>query len=322
MLGTIPIIQLRHTSVLMYEQMQSEKSPGKSLLRINNMQAQRGKQYSGQLSPGAKKRLAKACTLLVQSAKRSWLYNEVTKKMHLHQLSFITLTVSDPDKKLSGKEAHQKLLSHFLQWLRRTKNCNTYLWKAELQQNGQIHYHITTPAFIAWQEIRDKWNNLQKKAGLLDRYFEKKGHYNANSTDVHEVRNVKDAAGYLLKYITKETQNRVALGGKIWDCSDNLKINKYFSVEMKLEHEAFLNMEVENGNAVLIKGEKFNLWKFQHPVTERVLTREEFRNFTVFINNIRNGSKYIPPEKEREKYLAYEQKKPVKQQQQSFFVVS
>lgn len=247
------------------------------------------------MSAGAKKRLTKAITLLVQTTKKRWLYNEVIKKKVLHQLSFITLTVSDPEKKLSGTEAYKQLLSHFLAWMRRTKQINTYIWKAELQANGQIHYHITTPAFINYQEIRDKWNNLQKKAGLLEKYHENKKHYNANSTDIHSVHNINDLSAYLIKYITKESQNVESLGGKVWDCSDNLSKAKYHSINMTDQHREFLEIAEVNDLCYIYHQERYSIVKFKEAPEEFLLSEQEYKHYKEHLRIIAKTIVYKDP---------------------------
>ena len=201
-------------------------------------------------------------------------------------LSFITLTVSDPQKKLSGKEAYQKLLSHFLAWMRRTKKINTYIWKAELQQNGQIHYHITTPAFINYQEICDKWNNLQRQAGLLNKYASEKGHYDANSTDIHSVRDVKDLSAYLIKYIAKQSQNQESLGGKVWDCSENLSRAKYHSLPFEDHHKQFIDLATEEGLCKCHHDERYSVIKFYEPPEEYLLKEWELILYRTYIEII------------------------------------
>ncbi len=275
--------------------------------------------YKGMLSSGAKKRMAKAITLLVSSSKTKWLFNEVSKRYFYHRLSFITLTVSDPTEKLTGKEAHEKLLSHFLQWLRRTKNVTTYIWKAELQENGQIHYHITLPNFINYQEIRDKWNNLQRKVGLITNYratmmafhangftvrydLIKKWSYSKqkaayekgikedwqhpNSTDIHSVRKVTDMCAYMVKEICKSVQNESSIGGKVWDCSDNLKGSKYFSTVCENHHIDFIERSIKEKKATQIDGERFTLIKFKDNIEKEVLTKEQYKLYVSFLNLI------------------------------------
>lgn len=315
----IPIMQLRDKAVLIYDDYMYSGTRYKNPLQLKILSDARELRYKGMLSLGAKKRMAKAITLLVSSSKRKWIFNEVSKRYFFHRLSFITLTVSDPTKKLTGKEAYQKLLSHFLQWLRRTKSVTTYLWKAELQENGQIHYHITTPAFINYQEIRDKWNNLQRKVGLITNYrstmmeFHKDGFkvrhdllkkwpydkqlaaykkgmaedwQHPNSTDIHSVRKVNDMSAYMVKEICKSVQNGDSIGGKVWDCSENLKASKYFSIVMENHHADFIQKEVKEEKATQINGDRFTLVKFKRHIEKECLTAEQYKLYISFLNLI------------------------------------
>jgi hypothetical protein len=234
--------------------------------------------YSGALTDGARKRMTRCIDLLVQTSPGQWLENPVTKKRQFHKLAFITLTISQ-SKNITANEAYHKVFKHFLQWFRRTEKVNTYIWKVEVQNRGQIHYHITTPSFIHWQRLRDKWNNLQEKAGFMEEYRSKKGHSDANSTDIHEIRHVKNLSSYLKKEYAKAIQNingneitikelecqlpkmikendtksylrelkRNSKPAKIWDASNNLTASKYYTIEVRPETEkALLYLDANN----------------------------------------------------------------------------
>jgi hypothetical protein len=148
-----------------------------------------------------------------------------------------------------------------------------YIWKAELQKRGQLHYHITTDRFVGYEEIRAKWNELQYKAGYLESFHRKFGHYNPNGTDVHAVyKETKDIVGYLKKKImseykkrdyqakkeqrnenkaiiseyTKDLQNKKTIGGKVWDCSLNLKQSK-IAISVDRLTEARIDQAVKQG---------------------------------------------------------------------------
>ena len=99
------------------------------------------------------------------------------------------------------------MLEPFLRWMRQVHNTTLYIWKAERQKRGAIHYHITSNKFIHYQELRNKWNWLLSKHGLNESYVKEHQHNNANSTDVHSVKNIKNLAPYLIKYFTKTEQN-------------------------------------------------------------------------------------------------------------------
>lgn len=239
------------------------------------MQAAQLRQYSGGMTGGARKRMTRAINLLSQAAKPKWIYNEITGRYQYHHLSFITLTVSCR-RNISTREGYDNLLKPFLGWLRDTKGVKTYIWKLEFQERGQVHYHITLPDFIAYDEIRKTWNSLQRKAGLLDEYAKEHGHFNPNSTDVHSVKKKRNIASYLVKelakvvdakrlkaqgmvnslvkageipedqkqrFIDEYTGEELKADGKVWDCSNNLAGAVYFSIPMERWHEeAFLAM--------------------------------------------------------------------------------
>ncbi len=203
----------------------------------------RKKAYSGSLTTGAKKRLTKSIELLCQTIKPRRIYNTTTKTRHTHRLAFITLTIHKTDK-ITAKDAYTKALSPFLRWMRYNHKVNMYIWKVEEQKRGQIHYHITTPAYIPHHEIKDKWNNLCSKAGWLNEYYEKNGHFNPNSTDIHSVRSVKNLSGYLLKEYCKSIQNPHTQG-KVWDCSLNLKAYGYYTIIEKTSNNNMLSELIE-----------------------------------------------------------------------------
>ncbi len=254
------------------------------------MQQQQKKAYSGKITEGAKKRLTRAISLLVESAENKKIFNPITGRDMWHRLSFITLTVSDSTRNIDGAEAYDKLLKHFLQWMRRTKKISTYVWKAEYQKRGQIHYHITTPSFIKWNEIKDKWNNLQRSAGLLTDYYARYGHYNPNSTDIHKVNKVDDLAAYLVKYFVKAYQNEKSVGGKVWDCSDNLKSQKYFTIVQRQFHHDFLLECVQQGEATLYQTDRFSIFKFTERPHTHLLDDSEMDHYNNHLNNIRNNT--------------------------------
>lgn len=322
---SLPVMQFRGKKVLVYYETQQFGSKGLQLFRQDNMRKQQATAYSGKLTQGAKKRLTKAISLLVQGTRKRWIRNPISNKQQLHQLTFVTLTVSDTSVSLTGKQAHKILLKPFLEWLTKTKKVNTYLWKAELQKNGQLHYHLTLPDWIHWREIRDKWNEVQNKAGIIERYREhqKAWHKNGfrvrkellphwpeyeqrkayqkgvetnwndpNSTDVHKVYKIKDVEAYLIKEIAKGIQNAQGLGGKVWDCSMNLKQGKYHNAYMKQTHLLFMEQAVNECLASKFIGEQFVIYNFEEPPQEYLLTDEEFSKYRTWLTVLQNSIVY------------------------------
>lgn len=251
------VYQFRSRSILSYYK-NTRKSKFRSVERqrsIDNLS--KHDTYSGLVTAGSQKRLTRSIENLLQIAEPKPLMYE--GKKYFFKVNFVTLTLYSFARKVPGKEAHKLCLEPLLRWMR-SKGMTAYVWKAELQSKRkdchQLHYHLTTDVYIDYKELRTKWNALQRSAGYLDYYFEKFGHWNPNSTDIHATHNKKNLVGYLKKKIVrysdkkkyqslrskylitaemaKADQNKETIEGKVWDCSLNLKVAFY---EMSAYHD-------------------------------------------------------------------------------------
>lgn len=197
-----------------------------------------------ELSDKASKRIRKAINWLTFLSSKRRIKRGAGKFLPNFQISFITLTL--PSKQMhSHKEIKSKCLNHFLVIAREKWGVKNYVWKAEIQVNGNIHFHITTDQYIPYMAIRREWNNCVSKLGYVSRYrdtfknmsfqeyqearrlggetdvnkirkayqFGKRSDWsNPNSTDVHSVKHVKKLAAYMAKYLTKPVAQEGATG--------------------------------------------------------------------------------------------------------------
>lgn len=255
-------LQVRSNCLLEYYQVENLSQYAKRLnsININQLRGLQSKKYTGTIKQGTKRRMTRAIELLCQIATTRRLYSKTAKRMINHRLSFITLTISQAEN-ITARAAYDSCLGPFLKYLRDSCQCNTYIWKAEIQKRGQIHYHITTPSYIHYKALRDKWNYLQRKAGFLDSYFQTHGHYDANSTDVHGVHHVKNLPNYLLKEFKKTYQNPETTG-KVWDCSLNLKAYSYFTFEDLTGVSILIHNMQQEGLIEVIDCEQCRIIKF------------------------------------------------------------
>jgi hypothetical protein len=329
----IPLLQVRGSSILFYSEPVRAFTGAKSIKRQKAMLQNRTKAYSGGLSQGSRKRLAKAVTIMTQAVEPRWITNPCTGKLQYHRFAFITLTVSCAEN-ITAREAYDKLFNHFLDWMTRTAAkktpaLKTYIWKAELQKRGQIHYHITTPGFLHWQEIRDKWNSLQRDAGLLEDYAKKNGHYNPNSTDIHDTRKVAAADRYMIKELCKtisavqveaiaEVNKLVAAGelspalaeekveeikaqkittiGKIWGCSEDLAGVSYFTIDVTRAHDRMIDEWIERGLARKITDDYFAIVYCEGVDPPDLLNKFEKLAFKDHLKNTMSRSSQQPGE--------------------------
>ena len=182
-------MQIRHSAIVFYSQI---VNPRRNYNKICTE-----KTYTGNITFGSAKRIRKAVDLLLQLSPPRKIYNPIIKKDVNHSLSFITLTIPAKERHLTPYEGNQLLLEKWLRKMRDKHNLKTYVWKAEYQKNGQLHYHITTPSFINWNIIKTEWNNIMYANGMLDEWHKVNPNKSPNSTDVHAVYKCKDIQAYL-----------------------------------------------------------------------------------------------------------------------------
>jgi len=170
-----------------------------------------------------------------------------------NKISFVTLTLSS-DQLHSDSYIKRFMIGQFCIELNNRYPGLLYIWRAEKQKNGNIHFHFLLNKFIQWQFIRKLWNRIQKKEGYLQRYqakfskmwFEeyltsitnfkidklpkyriaynlgvKCGWSDPNSIDVVNIKSIKNIYAYISKYMCKDNDNRETMSD---DQRDNLKI--------------------------------------------------------------------------------------------------
>jgi hypothetical protein len=189
----------------------------------------------GKISKIARKKIGKALDYLLLLATEKKELNRLTGKFVKFKIAFITLTL--PSQQIhSDNEIKSKCLNSFIIELTKFYKVKNYIWRAEKQQNGNLHFHIIIDKFVPWSEIRDRWNRIVNKLGYVDRYREqlktfhangfnvrkdllKQWDYkaqvkayqkgkandfnNPNSTDIHSARHIKNMKAYICKYLTK-----------------------------------------------------------------------------------------------------------------------
>lgn len=175
--------------------------------------------YTGTFTKSARRRMICAMDCLILCCPSRTIYNPIIKKNHTFQMSMITLTYSCSE--IVDYKDSILHLEYFLRWLKNKGEAKMYVWRLEIQERGQIHYHIITDPFIRWNLIRDKWNSIQRKAGLIPRGMD------YNSTDVTSAISISDVSAYCAKYMCKEDVSFDKYTGspikKFWGCSQNLQ---------------------------------------------------------------------------------------------------
>lgn len=271
----VDMFQVRHSEAIIYRQWIGARKPPKkeSLLALNQSST-----YSGTVTSGSVKRMRKAISLLIQKSPVRKIFNPVVNKTHDFSIGFVTLTLADQGKD-TALDVYKKCLAPWLKWAR-YKGMRDYVWKAELQKRGTLHYHIAINVFLHYQIIQDKWNYYQKKAGYLDDFAMRHKHFRPNSVDIHAVQKVGNVEAYITKYLIKGGGGKIK--GKIWDCSKELKAAKYYTTELSYKNLDLMRMYCTKE----IIGEHSTIFRLPPGKPGLILDRTQMKEYRSHLLNI------------------------------------
>lgn len=297
----IPTLQVRPNMLLVYntyewpngrpsraESKRTSFNPGDQILlpgsRSNTPAAdepafKKRSAYSGQLCTHSKKRLQKAINLLVEIAEPKQALNFRTNTYFTFKVNFVTLTLPAPQGSIKDSEIKKKCLDPWLKAMRRRFKLRSYVWRAERQYNGNVHFHITTDTYLPYDNLCNEWNHQLEKTNIMDKHAEKHGHRSPNSTDIHSVQQIDNLAGYMVKYMSKDPAEHLEeinairkkagkkpiepekhpfrkiegqprwddpIDGKVWDCSQNLKAKARCETEIDSEAADMLRTIIDS----------------------------------------------------------------------------
>src|SRR5690606_21615849 len=129
------------------------------------------KKSSVNLSASSKKEIRDSIFSMYQLSKPRTVKSVNGKFIYNFRQSFVTLTL--PSKQVHSDVEIKKCLNHFLTNIRRSFKVENYVWKAELQKNENIHFHLSFDKYIHFQAIRYYWLLAIKPLGYVDAYAAK-----------------------------------------------------------------------------------------------------------------------------------------------------
>lgn len=273
-----PMLQVRRNKVIEYQltEWNSYAKSEEQLELINNTKSA----YSGEITEGGKKRM-KRCLLLWSEALE--LYNAKYRhevKGNERKLVFLTLTLSAVQIH-SDQEIKSKILKPFMRYLRESQECTNYIWKAEVQKNGNIHFHVVIDQFVDKDIIRTRWNLFQDNLGYHERYCRKFGDKQAPSTQIEIVENQEQIERYIGKYISK-SQGCRTIEGRVWEASKNIKSLRYFEIERDTTTEKNLQVAVLDKKIKFESLENCNIYNTIDQQVETILSTASLKLYEVY----------------------------------------
>ena len=136
-------------------------------------------------------------------SKKGWI-NKDGKEQHnfYFRLGFATLTLPSAQKH-SDEYIKEHLLQPLLYFISRYYQA-LYVWKAESQLNGTIHFHLTVDTFIPWKALSTKWNQLCAKHGYCKVFADGTNDKGDASTQIKAVLSEKKCANDIGGYMSKK----------------------------------------------------------------------------------------------------------------------
>lgn len=213
---------------------------GKSVFQeVSNKFLYSSRSSEGELSKTAKKKLTLAIEYFLTINKPNNSKSGFTGRHFNNKIAFITLTL--PSQQVhSDNEIKEKCLNQFLIEIARYHKVTNYVWRAEYQKNGNIHFHIVVNRYIWWNDVRNRWNRIINKLGYVDTYRKnlkeyhahgfqvrtdllkkwpvkaqikaykaglKTDFHNPNSIDIHKINNITNIKNYITKYMSKTSEH-------------------------------------------------------------------------------------------------------------------
>src|SRR3972149_1013680 len=156
----------------------------KTSSQVENEKNLRNNSTEGVLSKKASKAIKLAIDWMVICANPDFVWSRSARLNFQVHLKFITLT-------LPCQQFHTDLiiksqcLHQFLVEIEKYHGVHNYVWRAEAQRNGNIHFHITTDKFIHHQDVAEIWNRCISKLGYIDKYRENQLQFHKDGFQLH-----------------------------------------------------------------------------------------------------------------------------------------
>lgn len=303
----VPTLKISPAFIVAYSTKLESKPRRKTVYQNFYSSENSKKTYSGEMTPGSQKRLKEKCELLNAITPQKSYANSRTGTRTQFKLIFVTLTLAAPQKNTTDKEIKEFILKPFLRSMKKYGMKN-YIWKAERQKNGNLHFHLFFDSFIYHTIIRKVWNQFQDKFHFIDDFEAKWEHRNPNSTDVEAIRDEKGVTQYMIKYMMKpkneEEENsandpaEIDIFGRLWDCSNRLKLKNDtadFATDQEFKE---LEQAVQAGDLAKVSLDFCTLYFYRGKRKDDYLPKSLTNRYKSFLSKVRN---FVPPPEKQPK---------------------
>lgn len=159
-------------------------------------------EHDGKMSYKARQRLENAIYWLLFKSKPKKVFDFELQQNFSFNINFLTLTLP-AEQVHSDAEITNRCLGNFLEVAKNKFGLANYVWKAEAQENGNIHFHVVTDCYMHYLELRQVWNRSTELLGYVSAFELKHKHRDPHPESIRSVKNVRNVASYVACYMSK-----------------------------------------------------------------------------------------------------------------------
>jgi len=289
---TFDQVKISHSRITAYREIYPDRI-SEEAKKKREANLTRGK-YNGYMSQKTKIKVRDYLHNWMHSVDRFFSGRRQYKRKAGIKFVFITLTLPAYQNH-TDQEIKHRALRPFLQQLQRIHRVRNYLWVAEPQKAGNIHFHIIVDREIDHRKLRKLWNGYMQDLGYIQDYRDGQLHFhrdgfqvrsellekwsygaqveaymrgtkenwsNPNTTDIHKINHIKNLPAYMTKYITKSNGSR-PIDGRLWGCSDTLRDIKAITIPLSYRlKQVLMTLAQEKGSCFFGTDFNWTLWRF------------------------------------------------------------
>lgn len=290
--------QIRGNKILKYSYSEFRSSVQKE--QVETLNEQKNETYRGEMTFKSARKLKKKIEIWYEAVEQHNNHAINSKVFDFRRFVFLTVTLSSTQIH-SDQQIKHDILKPFFRVLRDRYNCRNYIWKAESQENGNIHFHILLDRFIDKEIVQSEWNKCQNALGYVDEFKKKFKHCHPPSTQIEAVKNQKTLILYFEKYIAKSDSYR-KIEGAVWKGSQSVMSLQFFEFVGDSEIEQNI-IKAENENKIKRFDEtRYSIYTVQnasineilplHVVNQRIVYWDFLTSFLFGVECVKNFRDY------------------------------
>jgi hypothetical protein len=191
-------------------------------------------EYNGYMSPATGRKVRKYLSTWLLALQQNM--TDRGSRGAKYYPTFVTLTLASKQQH-SDNYIKRHMLNRFIQRLQNLFGVKYFFWRAEPQENSNLHFHLIVDRWAKWETLRAEWNKIQGEHGYIDAYrlAQQARHAdgfmldrasstskaqqlkaytegmacnwsNPNSTDVHKINKLESLTAYVVKYVCKRDE--------------------------------------------------------------------------------------------------------------------